>query len=42
MEASKIVRERLVGVPIGGEAADHFWADELFVSIMRKRPRPAS
>lgn len=22
----------VLGIPIGGEAADHFWADELFVS----------
>ncbi len=40
MEASKIVRWRLVRVPIGGEAADHFCADELLVSTTSFRAAP--
>jgi hypothetical protein len=26
-----------LGVPIGGEAEDYFWADELFVSDLRSK-----
>src|SRR5262245_35462230 len=27
----------VLGVPIGGEAADYFWADELFISTASSR-----
>jgi catechol 2,3-dioxygenase-like lactoylglutathione lyase family enzyme len=27
----------VLGIPIGGEAEDHFWADELFVSSLDSR-----
>jgi catechol 2,3-dioxygenase-like lactoylglutathione lyase family enzyme len=28
---------QVLGIPIGGEAPDHFWADELFISSIESR-----
>jgi catechol 2,3-dioxygenase-like lactoylglutathione lyase family enzyme len=28
---------QVVDIPLGGEAADHFWADELFISSAQPR-----
>jgi len=45
LEASKRFYKAVLGaldVPLGGEAADHFWADELFVSTATSKAAQGS